>query len=91
MNVALEHGTKVSDLNVTNDDPVVTGKIALAHLREFPDYTSGLRSWSGKPTPHGQWKLNVRWGRREPFWVMVYCTISPDQLPGCIRRRGSCS
>jgi hypothetical protein len=28
--------------NVTDDDPVVTGKIALAHLTEFPDYYTGL-------------------------------------------------
>ena len=38
MNVELEHGTRYSDLDVTGDDPVVTAKIALAHLREFPDY-----------------------------------------------------
>jgi len=28
--------------NVTNDDPLVTGKIALAHLNEFPDYYTRL-------------------------------------------------
>lgn len=38
MNVELEHGTRFPDLDVTGDDPVVTAKIALAHLREFPDY-----------------------------------------------------
>jgi uncharacterized protein involved in exopolysaccharide biosynthesis len=38
MNVELEHGTRYPDLDVTEDDPVVTAKIALAHLREFPDY-----------------------------------------------------
>jgi hypothetical protein len=27
---------------VTDDDPVLTGKIALAHLREFPDYYERL-------------------------------------------------
>jgi Protein of unknown function (DUF5661) len=27
---------------VTNSDPVTTGKIALAHLKEFPDYYTGL-------------------------------------------------
>jgi uncharacterized protein DUF5661 len=29
---------------VTDDDPVVTGKIALAHLNEFPDYYTRLES-----------------------------------------------
>jgi len=42
MNVELEHGTRFPDLDVTGDDPVVTAKIALAHLREFPDYYERL-------------------------------------------------
>lgn len=42
MDVELEHGTGDSDTNVTGDDPVVTGKIALAHLRELPDYYTRL-------------------------------------------------
>lgn len=42
MNVELEHGTVNSDTNVTNDDPLMTGKIALAHLNEFSDYYTRL-------------------------------------------------
>ena len=42
MNVELEHGKQFPDLDVTGDDPVVTVKIALAHLREFPDYYERL-------------------------------------------------
>ncbi len=42
MDVELEHGTVDADTNVTNDDPLTTGKIALAHLREFPDYYDRL-------------------------------------------------
>ena len=42
MDVELEHGTINDDTNVTNDDPVTTGKIALAHLNEFPDYYTRL-------------------------------------------------
>ena len=42
MNVELEHGTRYPDLDVTGDDPIVTAKIALAHLREFPDYYQRL-------------------------------------------------
>lgn len=38
LHVELEHGTIDSATNVTNDDPLMTGKIALAHLNEFPDY-----------------------------------------------------
>lgn len=42
MDVELEHGTRFPDLDVTGDDPVATVKIALAHLREFPDYYQRL-------------------------------------------------
>jgi len=42
MNVELEHGTRDKATNVTNDDPLTTGKIALAHLDEFPDYYERL-------------------------------------------------
>ncbi|MDD5018570.1 MAG: hypothetical protein PHO15_10795 [Eubacteriales bacterium] len=43
MNVELEHGTEDAVTNVTNDDEVVTFKIALAHLNEFPDYYVRLK------------------------------------------------
>lgn len=42
MDVELEHGLHDDATNVTDDDPLVTGKIALAHLNEFPDYYSRL-------------------------------------------------
>jgi len=42
MGVELEHGTRDPATNVTNDDPITTGKIALAHLNEFPDYYTRL-------------------------------------------------
>jgi hypothetical protein len=42
MDVELEHGLHDVLTNVTDDDPVVTGKIALAHLNEFPDYYTRL-------------------------------------------------
>lgn len=42
MNVELEHGTRDLNTNVTNDDLITTGKIALAHLNEFPDYYTRL-------------------------------------------------
>jgi hypothetical protein len=42
MDVELEHGLHDGATNVTDDDPIVTGKIALAHLNEFPDYYTRL-------------------------------------------------
>jgi Mn-dependent DtxR family transcriptional regulator len=43
MDVELEHGLRDPVTNVTDDDPVVTAKIALAHLNELPDYYTRLR------------------------------------------------
>jgi hypothetical protein len=48
MNIELEHGTVDGHTNVTNDDPLATGKIALAHLTEIPIYYNehiGLEAW----------------------------------------------
>jgi hypothetical protein len=42
MEVQLEHDLHDPATNATNDDPVLTGKIALAHLNEFLDYYSRL-------------------------------------------------
>jgi hypothetical protein len=42
LGVELEHGTVNQTTDVTNDDPLLTGKIALAHLTEFPDYYTRL-------------------------------------------------
>jgi hypothetical protein len=42
LNVELEHGRRDPATDVTHDDPLLTGKIALAHLTELPDYYSRL-------------------------------------------------
>ena len=42
LDVELEHGLIDTHTNVTNNDPIMTGKIALAHLTEFPDYYTRL-------------------------------------------------
>lgn len=42
LEVELEHGTRDILTNVSNDDALITGKIALAHLKEFPDYYTRL-------------------------------------------------
>ena len=43
MEVEYEHGTNDPRTNVTNDDPLLTGKIAWAHLKEYPDYYKRLQ------------------------------------------------
>ena len=56
MDVEFEHGSHDPQTNVTGDDPMLTGKIALAHMKEFPDYYERLermeaearREWAEK-------------------------------------------
>jgi hypothetical protein len=42
LDVELEHGTRDLSTNVSDDDEITTGKIARAHLNEFPDYYTRL-------------------------------------------------
>ncbi len=42
LEVELEHGTRFADANVTNNHPLLTGKIVLAHLKETMDYYQRL-------------------------------------------------
>jgi hypothetical protein len=42
LEVELEHGARDPETNVTGDDPVLTGKIAWAHLKEIRDYYTRL-------------------------------------------------
>ena len=42
LEVELEHGAHDQETNVTGDDPILTGKIAWAHLKEIPDYYKRL-------------------------------------------------
>lgn len=52
LKVELEHGKEATkegiNANVTNDDPIKTGKIALAHIKEYPRYYNGLKSMEDK-------------------------------------------
>jgi hypothetical protein len=42
LDVEFEHGSHDPQTDVTGDDPITTGKIALAHMKEFPDYYERL-------------------------------------------------
>jgi hypothetical protein len=56
MDVEFEHGSHDPQTDVTRDDPITTGKIALAHMKDFPDYYERLermereaeREWADK-------------------------------------------
>ena len=48
LDVELEHGKRDPITNVTNDDPILIDKIALAHLNEFPDYYKRLKDMEEK-------------------------------------------
>lgn len=50
MNVELEHGRRDPETDVTDDEPIRTGKIALAHLKEIPDYYTRLAAMEDEAT-----------------------------------------
>jgi hypothetical protein len=54
MEVELEHGLHDDATNVTGDDPIVTAKIALAHLNEFPDYYIRLKRMEAEAEHRGR-------------------------------------
>ena len=43
LDVEVEHGIRKDNTDVTHNDEIITGKIALAHLNEFADYYSRLK------------------------------------------------
>ena len=57
LDVEFEHGSHDPQTDVTGDDPILTGKIALAHMKEFPDYYERLermeqqaeQDWAERP------------------------------------------
>ena len=52
LGVELEHGTHDLETNVTDDDELLTAKITLAHLREFPDYYTRLEKLEQEAEAH---------------------------------------
>jgi len=58
MDVELEHGSHDAQTDVTGNDPILTGKIALAHMKEFPDYYERLERMEAE--------AERDWAEREP-------------------------
>jgi len=55
LNVELEHGLNSPTTDVTGNDPILTGKIALAHLNEYADYYTRLKKMEREAKEqHGQ-------------------------------------
>jgi hypothetical protein len=51
LDVEFEHGSHDPQTDVTGDDPILTGKIALAHMKEFPDYYERLERMEQQAKP----------------------------------------
>lgn len=58
VNIEFEHGTRFPETNVTNDDKKLTGKIAWAHLKEFPDYYTRLEKMEKEAAEY--WEKEAR-------------------------------
>ncbi len=58
--IELEHGRVNKRTNVTNDDLMMTGKIALAHLNEDPQYYEKLEKYVEKPAERKQSRAKSR-------------------------------
>ena len=54
LDVELEHGRRSPKTDVSGDDSIITGKIALAHLTEYPDYYTRLAVMEREAAVH--WK-----------------------------------
>ena len=65
LDVELEHGTVDPDTNITDDDPVATGKIAWAHLKESPDYYVMLADMEEQMPPDDTAEAEARIGVTE--------------------------
>lgn len=77
--VELEHGTVNPETNVTDDDPVVTLKIAIAHLNELDDYYTKLKKYVEKE------KLDE--GRKVNPWAICTSSVgrsNKDKYERCV-------
>lgn len=64
LGVELEHGSEATkegiNANVTKDDPIKTGKIALAHIKEYPKYYDGLEKMEKKEEKKSNLKAVIK-------------------------------
>ena len=60
LEIELEHGARDPETNVTQDDLARTGKIAWAHLKEFPDYYTRPDPLKARQTPMGRRAADAR-------------------------------
>ena len=58
LTIELEHGRRNDLTNVTNDDMLTTAKIALAHIKEYPDYYQRLKIMEQDAEKY--WKKNKK-------------------------------
>lgn len=79
MDVELEHGKRDPETNVTDDDPLVTGKIALAHLRELPDYYTRLAAMESEDETVVLYKTKYGSTRQYAEWIGE--ALKTDVLP----------
>ncbi|MDQ2785754.1 MAG: hypothetical protein M3Y58_12215 [Chloroflexota bacterium] len=59
--VEMEHGSHDPQTDVTHDDPLLTGKIAWAHIKEYPDYYTRLETMETEAEQY--WATHTRPGR----------------------------
>ncbi len=81
LEVELEHGAGDPETNVNNDDLILTGKIAWAHLKEIRDYYTRLDRLEAEAQAEtiGIWPLHV--GKPDPQSAAVF---GADDLGGVI-------
>jgi hypothetical protein len=91
LNVEAEHGAVDPATNVTNDDPVTTGKIALAHLNEMPDYYTRLQTMEAAGINKSQPQRSRRRGLATVFFVGLALVAMGAAFAVCFRntRRNS--
>ena len=83
MDVEFEHGAHDPQTDVTGDEPILTGKIALAHMKEFPDYYERL----GRMEKEAE----REWARRRRanllMWLLALRGIARGVIGGWLARR----
>ena len=78
LEVELEHGARDPETNVTNDDLTLTGKIAWAHLKEFPDYYARLDKLEAE--------ADAYWASRRLSSVAAVCWIVASMKAAAARK-----